>query len=62
MVPGLHSAADLRRMAKEAGVADDEIESLVSRYKFADGGVVRAPANNWRRMELGGTIGYLMEG
>jgi hypothetical protein len=60
--PGLHSAADLRRTAKEAGVADDEIESLVSRYKFAEGGAVRAPANNWRRMELGGTIGYLMEG
>ena len=60
--PGLHSAADLRRMAKEAGVADDEIESLVSRYKFAEGGAVRAPAGNWRRMDLGGTIGYLMEG
>lgn len=60
--PGLYSAAELRRMAKEAGVADDEIESLVSRYKFAEGGAVRAPAGNWRRMDLGGTIGYLMEG
>ena len=28
---------------------------------FADGGVVGTP-DNWRRMELGGTIGYLMEG
>ena len=40
---------------------DDAAYSSVPKW-FADGGVVRAPAGNWRRMDLGGTIGYLMEG
>lgn len=40
---------------------DDTAYSSAPKW-FADGGIVRAPANNWRRMELGGTIGYLMEG
>lgn len=39
---------------------DDAAYSSAPKW-FADGGVVGTP-DNWRRMELGGTIGYLMEG
>lgn len=59
---GDYTRAELEKMAREAGMSDDEIPGLLGRYKFAEGGAVRAPAGNWRRMDLGGTIGYLMEG
>lgn len=39
---------------------DDTAYSSAPKW-FAEGGIVHAP-RNWRRMELGGTIGYLMEG
>lgn len=59
---GDYTRAELEKMAREAGMSEDEIPGLLGRYKFAEGGAVRAPAGNWRRMDLGGTIGYLMEG
>lgn len=59
---GDYTRAELEKMAREAGMSEDEIPGLLGRYKFAEGGAARAPAGNWRRMGLGGTIGYLMEG